>query len=254
MKRQHKNIDNLINQQKIGRSMKTEKISTGSEDFDLFLGGGYESGIVTTLYGPAGSGKTNFCIMLSASLAKKGKKVIYIDTEGGFSFDRLNQIDTNCSKYLDKIFFLKPTNFEEQGQSFEKLRGIIESFKDKPEFPIGAIIIDTISMLYRIALGQANDVYNINKELGAQVSYLTEIARKKNIPIIITNQVYSDFERKDEVKLVGGDILKYGSKAMIELKNFKNARGAIIIKHRSISENSKFLFKIVDSGIEYVSK
>jgi hypothetical protein len=43
---------------------------------------------------------------------------------------------------------------------------------------------------------------------------MTEIARKKKIPVLISNQVYADFEDKDKVNLVGGDLLKYGSKCL----------------------------------------
>jgi RecA/RadA recombinase len=53
--------------------------------------GGYDCDIITTFYGPAGSGKTNFCVLAAASIARR-KKVIFIDTEGGFSFERLNQL------------------------------------------------------------------------------------------------------------------------------------------------------------------
>ena len=59
------------------------RISAGSYDLNTFLSGGYETDIITTIYGPAGSGKTNFCILASVSQAKKLNKVIFIDTEGG---------------------------------------------------------------------------------------------------------------------------------------------------------------------------
>lgn len=45
---------------------------------------GYESDIITTIYGPAGSGKTNFSLLAAVSCASKGNKVLFIDTEGDF--------------------------------------------------------------------------------------------------------------------------------------------------------------------------
>ena len=59
---------------------KERKISAGSFDLNKFLFGGYEKDIITTIYGPGGSGKTNFCLLAAVSQAKKGNKVIYIDT------------------------------------------------------------------------------------------------------------------------------------------------------------------------------
>src|SRR3989344_2867767 len=225
----------------------TEKIPTGSKILDSFLEGGYEKDIVTTIYGPAGSGKTVLCLLCSINMARSGKKVVYIDSEGGFSIDRLKQISSHINldytKILDNMVFLRPTSFEEQKKSFEKLKEIVN---DK----IGLIIVDSIAMLYRLELGKSEDIQNGNRELGRQISYLTEIARKKFIPVLVTNQVYSDFDVKDKVNIVGGDILKYGSKCLIELQVTPNGnRRAILKKHRSIQEERDMIFKIVEGGV-----
>jgi len=94
-------------------------------------------------------------------------------------------------------------------------------------------------MLYRLEVGKANDIYNVNRELGIQIGYLSHIARRINIPVIITNQIYADFEDKFRTNMVGGDLLKYQSKCLIELQKFKDSavRKAILRKHRSIAEN-----------------
>jgi len=211
------------------------------------LTGGIERDVITTIYGPAASGKTNICIGSAIEIAKEGKKIIYIDSEGGFSLERLKQIASHISqdykKILDKIIFLKPTSFAEQKKSFEKLKDIVN---DK----IGLIVVDTIAMLYRLELGKSENVQEVNRELGRQISYLTEIARKKNIPVLITNQVYADFDDKDKVNIVGGDILKYGSKCLIELQITPNGNRRVILrKHRSIQAEKEILFKIVEGGI-----
>ena len=57
------------------------KISAGSYDLNKWLYGGYESDIISVIYGGPGTGKTNFCMLAAVSLAKKGKKVIFIDTD-----------------------------------------------------------------------------------------------------------------------------------------------------------------------------
>ncbi len=223
------------------------KIPTGSKILNEMLDGGYEKDAITTIYGPAGSGKTVLCLLCSMNIAKSGKKVIYVDTEGGFSIERLRQICSSISwdykKVLENIMFLKPTSFEEQKKSFEKLKDLVN---DK----IGLIVVDTIAMLYRLEMGKSEDIPNVNRELGRQIAYLTEIARKSQIPILITNQVYTDFDEKDKVNIVGGDILKYGSKCLIELQITPNSNRRIILrKHRSIQPEKDFLFKIVEGGI-----
>ncbi len=223
------------------------KIPTGSKILNEMLDGGYEKDAITTIYGPAGSGKTVLCILCAMNVAKSGKKVIYVDTEGGFSVERLRQICSSIhwdyKKVLDNIIFLKPTSFEEQKKSFEKLKGLMND-------RIGLIVVDTIAMLYRLELGKSEEIQDVNRELGRQIAYLTEIARKSNIPVLITNQVYADFDEKDKVNIVGGDILKYGSKCLIELQvTPNNNRRLILKKHRSIQPEKEILFKIVEGGI-----
>ncbi|MEM4336409.1 MAG: DNA repair and recombination protein RadB [Candidatus Woesearchaeota archaeon] len=218
-----------------------QTISSGSPLLDNLLGGGYEKDIITTIYGPAGSGKTLLCLLVAISVAKT-KRVIYFDTEGGFSVLRMSQLFKDYKKIIGNILFLKPTNFEEQKKSFEKLKNIINS-------DVGLIIIDSISMLYRLELKQEENIHDINRELAQQVALLTEIARKKQIPVIITNQVYSNFEDKNKVNIVGGDVLKYGSKCLIELQiTPDNKRRAILKKHRSLGER-EIVFQIKEEGI-----
>jgi DNA repair protein RadB len=181
--------------------------------------------------------------MVSALNVAKNKKVFYVDTEGGFSVERLKQMSDDYNKILDNIYIFKPTSFEEQAKVISKLLEI----KGKD---VGLIVIDTISFLYRLELGD-KDVHNTNRALGRQIAVLAEIARKKHIPVLITNQVYSDFDNRDKVKIVGGDLLKYGSKCLIELqKTPDNKRRAVVKKHRSLPEEKSIVFEIIDKGIK----
>ena len=232
------------------------KISAGSYDLNKFLYGGYEKDIITTIYGPAGSGKTNFCILASVSQAKKGNKILFVDTEGGFSVERVKQIaGENPDEILKNIILLKPVSFEEQKKTFPKL---LDELK-KAE--IGLIIVDGMTMLYRLELGDAikekddEKIRNVNRELAKQLRILAEIARTKNIPIIVTNQVYYSFQEKGEenaeekrANMVGGDLLKYWSKCIIELQQERGKRKAILRKHRSLPEK-ELAFDIINSGI-----
>jgi len=242
------------------------KISAGSYDLNKWLYGGYEKDIITTIYGPSGSGKTNFCLLAAISLALKGKKVIFIDTEGGFSSERVKQIaggSEESSKALQSIILLKPVNFEEQKKAFGT---ILKEIKD--ESNVGLIVVDGMTMLYRLELGEiketsaddrenAERIREVNRELARQLRVLAEIARNRNIPVIVTNQVYNTFISPEdrargvlpEVRMVGGDLLKYWSKCLIRLENNSGKRRAFLVKHRSLKE--KYLdFYILDEGIK----
>lgn len=234
-----------------------DKISTGSYDFNKWLYGGYERGIITMIAGPPGCGKTNFCFLVSCSQAKKGKKVIFIDTEGGFSVERIKQIAAESyEEILKNIFLLEPTSFEEQKKVFFKL---LEKVRKED---VGLIVVDGMSMLYRLELGEidksegADKIREINREVARQMRALAEIARKQKIPVIITNQVYSSFLSEEELRkgveretnIVGGDLFKYWSKCIIEIKKPNGKRTAVLLKHRSLPQK-EMAFEIFNEGI-----
>ncbi len=232
--------------------MEIEKISAGSYDLNKWLYGGYEKGVITMIAGPPGSGKTNFCILAACSQAKKENKILFIDTEGGFSPERVKQVvGENYQDILKNILILEPTSFDEQKKVLLNLANRI-----KKEH-VSLIIIDGMAMLYRLELGDAIKmkdtelIRGVNRETAHQMRALSEIARKQHIPIIITNQVYSLFSKGENVKeahLVGGDLFKYWSKCIIELKNDGGRKKAILLKHRSMPRK-ELNFEIREKGI-----
>ncbi len=221
--------------------MHVKKISTGADFVNDLLDGGYEADSITTIYGPAGAGKTNLALLAALETAKQGKKVIFVDTEGGFSVSRLKQLMPEYKKLLDKIMFIRPTTFEEQHKAIEQLR--------ENSSKIGLIIVDTITMLYRLQRSFGEESTH-NKDLSMQMVILNEIARKYNVPILLTSQVYSAFDNRG-VKIVGGDILLYTSKCLIELETLGNGQRKMILrKHRSIKSGKEASFEIVEDGVE----
>ncbi|HIH52303.1 DNA repair and recombination protein RadB [Candidatus Pacearchaeota archaeon] len=234
----------------------SERISTGSYDFNDWLNGGYEKGIVTMIVGPPGSGKSNLSILAACSQARE-KKVIFVDSEGGFSIERVKQIvgEENLENVLKNILILNPTNFSEQKKSFSKL---LENMKGEE---VGLIIVDSMAMLYRLELGDASSeedeekIKEVNRDVARQMRTLVEISRKKSIPVLITNQVYGNFLSFEDIKkgvekemnIVGGDLFKYWSKCIIELKNDRT-RKAVLLKHRSLDKKD-FHFEIKNEGI-----
>ncbi|HEB46978.1 MAG TPA: DNA repair and recombination protein RadB [Candidatus Pacearchaeota archaeon] len=237
--------------------MHPEKISAGSFDLNKWLYGGYEKDIITMIVGPPASGKTNFVIMAACSQAKKGNKVLFIDTEGGFSVERIKQIAPETHEEILKNFLIsKVTSFNDQKKLFVRLSGRIRKEQ------ISLIIVDGMAMLYRLELGDAQKsgsdekIREVNRDVARQMKLLSEITIKENIPVIITNQVYSEFlsdeDRKKGIKpgvnIVGGDLFKYWSKCIIELKLESGKRKAVLLKHRSMPVK-ELNFEIKSKGI-----
>ncbi|RDD52203.1 DNA repair and recombination protein RadB [Nanoarchaeota archaeon NZ13-N] len=222
-------------------------VSTGVIPIDKLLDGGLEDDIITAIYGPSSSGKTNIAIISAINIILSGKKAIYMDTEGGLSFERIRQIAKNkFDDVLKNIYLFQPVNFQEQKRD---IYNIYKHVKERKE-EIGIIIIDSISMLYRLERGD-QEVREVNMELAKQLQILAEIARRYKIPVLVTNQVYSPFDEREKIEIVGGDLIRYWSKCLIELRVIgEGVRVALLRKHRHLPEGRSVKFIITNDGIE----
>ena len=222
------------------------KIPSNSS-LDVMLGGGFEKGTITQIFGPPTSGKSNLTLTLAVNVARSNKKVIYIDTEGGISIDRIKQIaGSDFSKVANNIIVFEPTSFQEQN---DKLRSI-DIWLRKNHKDVELIVLDSAVALYRV-----DDMKSakLNKELGRQMGLLSKIARQYDIAVVVTNQIYSaiDEEGNSDIKAVGGTILQYWSKVIIQLERGDeiNQRVATLKRHRSLPEGKQAMFTISSRGI-----
>lgn len=212
------------------------------EPIDKLLSGGIELGTITQIFGPPGVGKTNLCLLSTVNCVATGKKVIFIDTEGGLSVERLRQISGDAfNNVLEDLLVYEPKDFAEQDKTITGLGEIADQ-------GVGLIILDSAATLYRIERNDDN-ASEINQAFGRQFSRLSRIARDKDIAVMITNQVYPSFDG-DGVEVVGKDISRYWSKAILELRHGeRGTKEAILRRHRSMPEGLKSKFRITESGI-----
>ncbi|MDD6256324.1 MAG: DNA repair and recombination protein RadB [Methanobrevibacter boviskoreani] len=230
---------------KIGNS---KKIPTNSS-IDEILNGGIEKGIITQIFGPPGSGKTNIALQLSVEVAKTGRKVIYIDTEGGISVDRIQQIAKDrFDEIANNIIILEPTDFDEQ---YDDLIIVETWLKNNKEEEVDLVILDSAVALYRSDDRKSSI---LNKNLGMQMKQLSAIARKYNLAVLVTNQIYSSFgddNTEPSVKAVGGTTLQYWSKVIIQLEKtgMIGQRIATVKRHNSLAEGKIINFLITQDGI-----
>jgi len=204
-----------------------------------------EKGCITQFYGPPGSGKTNIALNLAVQCARNGKKTIFVDTEGGLSIERVKQISgPDFEEMASKIIVFEPSTFSEQDQVLKKIEEMFQS-GEKADL----LVLDSAVALYRVKEG---DSFSLNQELGKQMGLLLRIARRFNVAVVITNHVYSRFDGDGLVEPVGGTILKYRSKIMVELArgDLNGERFAVLKRHRSRPEGLQTRFKIVDSGLQ----
>lgn len=209
---------------------------------DTLLDGGVESSCVTLIYGEAGTGKTNLCLVLARNVAKQGKKVVYLDTEG-VSLDRFRQVSgEGFENLLKSVLFFEANSFDEQEKMVDKAIKLAEGNLD-----VELIIIDSLTMFYRLTAREEERTER--RSLTSQSVKLLGIARKRDIPVVLTSQVYTDVERKTFESL-GGHSLHHNAKTIISLEKVSpGRRKAVLKKHRHIAEGKSADFKLVETGI-----
>eukprot|EP00850_Spirogloea_muscicola_P003652 SM000015S01152 [mRNA] locus=s15:84674:87702:- [translate_table: standard] len=174
-------------------------LKSSLEELDSALGGGIPLGAVTELVGPAGVGKTQFCLMLAiiATLPKAlgglSGSVFYIDTEKKFSSQRLVEIaqtrfpehfkDSQSVKHLTmQVLVICPDSAVEL---VSRLKGLEEAII---EYRVRLLILDGIASLMRSHSGK-EQVIQRQELLGQQAALLKFLAEHFRIPVVVTNQV-----------------------------------------------------------------
>ncbi|AHF80403.1 DNA repair and recombination protein RadB [Thermococcus paralvinellae] len=218
-----------------------DKLTTGSRSLDELLGGGIERGILTQVYGAFATGKTTLAMQIG--LLNRGK-VAYIDTEGGFSPERLKLMaetrGLNADETLQKFIIFEPQDFKEQKRIISKLKTIVNE-------RFSLVVVDSITSHYRVEKNKQS----LNVELGKQLQVLLWLARKYNLAVIVVNQVYFD-SNSNSLKPIAEHTLGYKCKDILRLEKLSRPgiRIAVLERHRFRPEGGIVYFKITDKGIE----
>ena len=186
---------------------------------------------IVSIFGPPGIGKTTFCYQIVKENIEEVNEVFYIDTEKGFSKERFLQIFPEFERFKDKFNFFEIKNFEE-------LNEFLRKFNSKNSL----LIVDSLSMPYRLILKE--NLEKINQELAKTLYEL--LNKSENNFIVLVNHSYF---LNNEHRVIGGDLIRYFSKVLIEM-NFENGRRKIkILKHKFL-EPKEIKFEIKKEGFK----
>jgi DNA repair protein RadB len=215
------------------------RIPTGCKAFDNLLGGGIERGSITLLYGEAGAGKSNVCLQTARNVIMKGDKVAYIDSEG-LSYDRVDQIFGEVGENAKGFLVSQVHSFEEQSDRVDKIANLAD------KGVIDLAIVDSINMFYRLN----HDDVKTRNDFIRQIEVLMSMARKNEVAVLLTSQVYMNIATGG-IEFLGGHALNHNSKTILRLdKKLNSVRTAVVIKHRSLPEGRSANYKITATGIE----
>ncbi|KAH1207819.1 DNA repair protein RAD51 2 [Glycine max] len=197
----------LLLEQRVLNESLAGHLSTRLKGLDEALCGGIPFGVLTELVGPAGIGKTQFCLKLSllASLPTNcgglDGRVIYIDVESKFRSKRLIEIGINsfpeiflkkgmAQEMAGRILILHPTSLSEFAESLHQIRVSLLQQQVK------LLIIDSMAAL---VLGEHDSEASRQQALGTTCFFIEvlilkasrSLAEFSRIPVVLTNQVRS---------------------------------------------------------------
>src|ERR671922_657406 len=208
------------------------RCSTGSNALDELLLGGIETQAVTEFYGEFGSGKSQICHTLAA-IAPQPREAgglnggaIYIDTEGTFRPERLNQIararDLEPSHILKNVAVCKAYISSHLELIVKDLGKYISDFNSK------LVIIDSIISLHRAEFAGRGTLADRQQRLNNLLHKVIRLAEIFNIAVVITNQVQSspDTFFGDPTKAAGGNVLAHSSTYRVYLRKSGETRVA----------------------------
>jgi DNA repair protein RadB len=222
----------------------TDPIPTGCEPIDDLLGGGFERAAVTQVYGPPAAGKTNVVLSAAVETAARGDSALLVDTEG-LSIDRLEQLaaahpDADVEDVASRIIITEAHSFEEQREAVQD----VAEFAEQVEF----VALDSATGFYRLERTEQEEGEAL-RAVARQITHLLSLARKHDIAVSFTNQVYTDPE-SDKTSALGGHTLDHWSAVILRLDRFRGGnRRATLEKHHAREAGGTAQFRITGSGL-----
>lgn len=231
------------------------KITTGSKALDAMLGGGVETQAITEMHGAFGSGKSQLALQMAVTVQLPkdkgglGARSIFIDTEGTFRPERIQQmakgLGVNSDKVLENIYVAKAYNSDHQVLLAEKCEEILKSGG------VGLIIVDSLTSAFRSDYTGRGTLADRQQKLNRHLHHLQKIADIYNVAIYVTNQVMSrpDILFGDPTTPIGGHILGHQATFRVYLRKSKgDKRIARLIDSPSLPEGET-VFRVLTEGI-----
>ncbi|XP_057676798.1 DNA repair protein RAD51 homolog 4 isoform X1 [Corythoichthys intestinalis] len=175
-------------------------LATGNPDLDTLLDSGVYTGEITELAGGPGSGKTQVCMGLAATVSHRLKQnVIYVDTTGGLTAGRLRQmLQSQTSSHDQQMEALQRITVYRAFDVFSLLDCLYRLSANGGRLRqacgscVKALIVDSVSAVIAPLLGSK---YQEGMLMMNQVAIsLKTMAKDFNLATLVTNHVTQNDE------------------------------------------------------------
>lgn len=234
------------------RRERVLKITTGSNNFDKLLGGGFETGAIVECFGEFGSGKTQMAHILAVNTVKEGGIAVFIDTENTFRPERIKQISEaqgmDPMETLKNIKVARAYNSDHQMLLAEKIEDLM---KDQG-LNVRLIVIDSLTAHFRAEFIGRGTLAERQQKLNRHMHTLLKVADANNICVYVTNQVMAkpDMFFGDPTQAIGGHVVAHASTFRVYLrKGKKGSRVAKLIDSPNMPEGEA-IFYVTEHGLK----
>ena len=226
-----------------------DRIPLGCAPLEELLDGGLERGTVTQVYGPPAAGKTNLALEAAVETAAMGEIAVYIDTEG-VSIERFEQLlrsradGEDVETLSNRIIVTNAHDFDEQEEAVRD----VEEFAEEASL----IVLDSVTGFYRLRRAEDREEGEALRAIARQVTHLLSLARRYDLAVLLTNQVFTDPD-SERVRPLGGNTLEHWTGVVVRIDRFRGGnRRATLEKHRSKPAGGTVQFRITETGLEGV--
>lgn len=233
------------------------KISTGSQNFDAMMAGGFETGAITECFGEYGSGKTQIGHLLAVNVLKEDPDahVIYIDTENTFRPERIKQFadgaGLNTEDALNRIMVARAYNSDHQMLLAEKAETLITEQGKK----VRLVVVDSLTSHFRAEFIGRGTLAERQQKLNRHMHTLSKVASTHNLCVYVTNQVMAKPDQffGDPTQAIGGHVVGHASTFRIYLrKGKKGTRVAKLVDAPNLPD-SEVCFEVQESGLRDIN-
>lgn len=234
-----------------------KRLTSGSQNLDDLLGGGFETGAVIELFGEYRTGKTQICHQLCVNVQLPYEQGglegggLYIDTEGTFRPERIIQMalakDLDSNKVLKNITVGRAYNSDHQILLVREAPNVIEEKKIK------LIIVDSLIGHFRSEYIGRGTLANRQQILNGHIHELLRLTETyEDLAVVVTNQVSAkpDVFYGNPIMATGGNIVAHGTTIRIYLRKGKGEqRVAKIVDAPNLPE-ADAIFSVTEDGIK----
>lgn len=234
-------------------------ITTGSREVDKLLGGGFETGSITELFGEFRTGKTQLCHTLCVTcqlpFSQGGGEgmALYIDTEGTFRPERLRAI---AQRYkLDPDDVLGNVACARAYNTDHQMQLLVQASAMMAENRFALIVVDSATALYRTDYTGRNELAARQVHLGRFLRALQNIADNYGVAVVVTNQVVANVDgsaqmyQADSKKPIGGHIMAHASTTRLSLRKGRGEQRIIKVYDSPSLPEADGIFGIYEDGV-----